>query len=113
MNAWFVAVLVITIGFWLWESIVDWLDSRPVEKLPDEVVDVFDKEEYAKSREYGSTKSRFGLLYSRILARSKGAAKVKLPAPQKSICKKPTWATNGSKRLTTCQMAARKLVPVK
>ena len=66
MNAWFVAVLVITIGFWLWETIVDWLDSRPVDKLPEEVVDVFDQEEYAKSREYGSTKSRFGLLSSTV-----------------------------------------------
>lgn len=66
MNSWFIAVLVITIGFWLWESLVDWLDSRPVDKLPEEVADVFDKEEYAKSREYGSVKGRFGLLSSTL-----------------------------------------------
>ena len=38
MNSWFIAILVITIGFWLWETIVDWLDSQPPVSLPPEVV---------------------------------------------------------------------------
>jgi STE24 endopeptidase len=64
MNSWYSAVLAITLGFWLWETLVDWLDSKQSKTLPAEVADVYEKEEYEKSQEYGRVKGRFGLLSS-------------------------------------------------
>ncbi|MCM8530535.1 MAG: M48 family metallopeptidase [Lentisphaeraceae bacterium] len=66
MNIWFIAVFAITLLFWFWESLVDWLDTKRVDSLPTEVADVFDKNEYEKSQEYGRVKNRFGLISSTL-----------------------------------------------
>jgi STE24 endopeptidase len=64
MNAWFFAILAITLFFWAWESILGFLNSRPLDKLPPEVEGIYDEAEYAKSQEYSRVKERFGLLSS-------------------------------------------------
>lgn len=64
MNVWFYAVLIITVGFWIWENLLTLLSSRPVDKLPEEVADVYDPDEYSKSQSYSRAKNKFGMLTS-------------------------------------------------
>ena len=61
MNTWFIAVLVITVGFWFWGNLLTILSSKKVDKLPDEVKDVYDQDEYDKSRQYSREKNIFGI----------------------------------------------------
>ena len=61
MNLWFVAVLVITLGFWFWENLLKFLSSKKIDILPEEVQDVYDEEKYNTSREYSREKNTFAI----------------------------------------------------
>ena len=61
MNLWFIAILVITLGFFIWENLLRYLSSKKVDKLPEEVQDVYDEEKYQTSRAYSREKSLFGI----------------------------------------------------
>ena len=64
MNPWFIAILVITLGFWFWENLLTVLSGKNVDELPEEVRDVYDDEKYAKSREYSREKNLLGIKVS-------------------------------------------------
>ena len=64
MNLWFTAILIITLAFWFWENLLTVLSSKKVEKLPEEVQDVYDEEDYAKSRRYSHEKNLLGMRVS-------------------------------------------------
>lgn len=66
MNLWFIAVLVITLGFFFWENLLKFLSSRKVDSLPEEVQDVYDEEKYKTSRAYSREKNLFGIGTSTI-----------------------------------------------
>ena len=61
MNPWYIAILVITLGFFFWENLLRYLSGKKVDQLPEEVQDVYDDEKYKKSREYSAEKSFFAI----------------------------------------------------
>ena len=64
MNLWFIAILIITLGFWFWENLLKVLSSKKVDELPEEVQDVYDAEKYKTSREYSREKNLLGIRVS-------------------------------------------------
>lgn len=63
MNPYLIFVLVVIIGAFLFDLVVDWLNMRHVStELPEEFQDVYDAEKYRESQEYLRVNTRFGML---------------------------------------------------
>lgn len=63
MNPYLVFVLVVLIGFTLWDALVNWLNVRAIQKeIPQEFAGVYDADKYQKSQEYLRESTRFDLV---------------------------------------------------
>jgi STE24 endopeptidase len=63
-NIFYILIVILTLGFIL-ERILDYLNSKNwTDKLPHELEDVYDIEEYKKSQHYKKENDRFGLITS-------------------------------------------------
>ena len=64
---WFVIIIVIMSGNWLWDLVVDLLNKNQSKKtLPSEVSGIYDEEDYKKSQEYGRINTVVSLISSTI-----------------------------------------------
>ncbi|MCF8230133.1 MAG: M48 family metallopeptidase [Bacteroidales bacterium] len=62
-NTLFTIIIVIIVADYLWERILDYLNStRWSDKLPDELKGIYDEEKYRKSQQYDKEKQRFSFI---------------------------------------------------
>ncbi|KKN07104.1 hypothetical protein LCGC14_1070560 [marine sediment metagenome] len=65
MNTLFYIIIIILIAQFVLETVLDYLNAKRYEhNVPEELVDVFDADEYLKSQAYQKTNYRFGLISS-------------------------------------------------
>tara|TARA_B100000131_G_scaffold179344_1_gene172966 strand:- start:795 stop:2030 length:1236 start_codon:yes stop_codon:yes gene_type:complete len=67
MNIFLVLVLVFYLGFYVFDSVIEWLNSRSVStQIPVEFQGVYDDEKYAKSQQYLKETTRFSFIKQTI-----------------------------------------------